>query len=260
MKKQTTRFIFTLLFLLSVANTMALAPGKNHITKAVSITSPFQSIEITGSPDVEYTQSNGKATVSIYGSDNLVELLDVHVSKGTLIVKCRKRISAQGEDKLKVIVSSPRLKQINIAGSGNVELKGTIKGDMLNMHITGSGNIEGKHIYYAGINIHISGSGDVSLKEIGSENLTAKVNGSGNIALKGKTETAHFEVSGSGEIDAEKLKVEKVTAQVYGSGDIQCQTTDELNAYVSSPQGDIGYTGNPKKVYKKGHKENIRKN
>lgn len=259
MKKQKTRFIFTLLLLLSMTNLTALVPSKNYITRPVNITSPFQAIEIIGSPEVEYTQSKGKTTVSIYGSDNLIELLDVRASKGTLIVKLKKKISIQGEARLKVIVSSPKLNQINITGSGDVELKGTLKGDILNMNITGSGDIGGKHIHYTDINIHISGSGDVSLNGIKSNNLTAKINGSGDITLKGKTKTASFEVSGSGDVNAKKLKAEKVAAHVNGSGDIQCYATKELEAHVSSPQGEIEYKGNPKNIYKNGRKENIQK-
>lgn len=68
-----------------------VTPSKKYITKELNNVSNFSSIRVLGSPDVEYRQSNGsKTTVSIYGSDNLVDLLEVSTVNGVLQVNIKK--------------------------------------------------------------------------------------------------------------------------------------------------------------------------
>ena len=53
-----------------------VTPSKKYITKELNNVSNFSSIKVLGSTDVEYRQSSGSKTeISIYGSDNLVDLL-----------------------------------------------------------------------------------------------------------------------------------------------------------------------------------------
>ena len=59
-------------------------------------------------------------------------MLQVNIKKGVKILS--------GERRLKVIASSPSLDDVDIKGSADVYLKGTLKGADLNLNITGSGD------------------------------------------------------------------------------------------------------------------------
>ncbi len=217
--------------------------SKNYTTKEVKA-SNFKSIRLQGSPDVIYTQSD-KVSIQIYGSDNIVDLLETTVDNGELIVKFKSNLSIMNPGKLEVRVSSPHLNKVHVQGSGDIVLANGLKGeDNLEASIQGSGDISGTNIACGNISISVQGSGDIKLSKITASNVKATVAGSGDIDLNGICSSAVYSVAGSGDISAADLKADNVNAKVSGSGDIKCHATQVLKASVSG-SGDIGYKGNP---------------
>ena len=175
-------------------------------------------------------------------------VLQENIKKGVKILS--------GERRLKVIASSPTLNQVDIKGSADVYLKGTIKGGDLNLNITGSGDIEAENLQYTNVYAWVKGSGDIDLKNVKATTVMSEVNGSGDINMKGSAQKAALTVNGSGDIDAEKLAATNVVATVAGSGDIVCYASRQLDAKVSG-SGDIEYKGSPSVVNKQGKKNSI---
>ena len=66
--------------------------SKNYVTKEIKV-NDFNKITVTGSPTVVYTQRSGKPEVTVYTSDNIAEVLDIHVKDGTLYVGFKKGVS-----------------------------------------------------------------------------------------------------------------------------------------------------------------------
>lgn len=223
-----------------------VTPSKKYITKELNNVSNFSSIKVLGSTDVEYRQSSGSKTeISIYGSDNLVDLLEVSTANGVLQVNIKKGVKIlSGERRLKVIASSPSLDEVDIKGSADVYLKGTIKGVDLTLNITGSGDIEAENLQYTNLSAYIKGSGDIDVKNVKDVNI------------KGAAKWAALTVNGSGDISADKLAATEVIATVSGSGDISCYASKQLDAKVSG-SGDIEYKGNPSILNKQGRKDSI---
>jgi hypothetical protein len=250
--KVTSMLVVLMFLLVTGIQAQTVTPSKKYITKELNNVSNFSSISVLGSPDVEYRQSNGsKTTVSIYGSDNLVDLLEVSTVNGVLQVNIKKGVKIlSGERRLKVIASSPSLNQVNIKGSADVYLKGAIKGNDLNLNIAGSGDIEAENLQYTNIFALVKGSGDIDLKNVKA------TTGSGDINIKGSAQKATLTVNGSGDISAEKLAATNVVATVAGSGDIVCYASRQLDARVSG-SGDIKYKGSPSVVNKQGKKNSI---
>ena len=232
--KVTSMLVVLMFLLVTGIQAQTVTPSKKYITKELNNVSNFSSIRVLGSPDVEYRQSNGsKTTVSIYGSDNLVDLLEVSTVNGVLQVNIKKGVKIlSGERRLKVIASSPSLNQVDIKGSADVYLKGTI------------------------IFALVKGSGDIDLKNVKATTVMSEVNGSGDINMKGSAQKATLTVNGSGDISAEKLAATNVVATVAGSGDIVCYASRQLDARVSG-SGDIEYKGSPSVVNKQGKKNSI---
>lgn len=66
--------------------------SKNYVTKDIKVDN-FTKLSVAGSPDVTYTQKSGKPTVEVYTSDNIVDLLDIHVKDNTLYIGFKKNVS-----------------------------------------------------------------------------------------------------------------------------------------------------------------------
>lgn len=237
--------------------------SKNYVTKEIKVNN-FTGLSLTGSQDVVYTQKAGKPKVEVYTSDNIVDLLDIRVTNGTLVVKFKKDVNVS-YNKLQLRISSETLNKISVAGSGNVKLANGLKTDKLNISVAGAGDIDANNITCAGnIDISIAGSGDIQGNSIACANLTASVAGSGDlklgnvsatdietsiagsgtVRLKGNAQEANYRITGSGDLLASDLQAKRVSATVSGSGNIKCHATDYLKARVSG-SGDIGYKGNP---------------
>ena len=256
--KVTSMLVVLMFLLVTGIQAQTVTPSKKYITKELNNVSNFSSISVLGSPDVEYRQSDGsKTTVSIYGSDNLVDLLEVSTVNGVLQVNIKKGVKIlSGERRLKVIASSPSLNQVNIKGSADVYLKGAIKGNDLNLNIAGSGDIEAENLQYTNLSAYIKGSGDIDVKNVKGTTVKTIVSGSGDVNIKGAAKWAALTVNGSGDISADKLAATEVIATVSGSGDISCYASKQLDAKVSG-SGDIEYKGNPSILNKQGRKDSI---
>lgn len=219
----------------------------NYITKDISVEN-FNAIKVQGSEDVLYSQStDGKTSVKLYASDNVIDLYEIRVESGTLVIKQKKNFTIFGfgdNNEVKVIVSNPVLNEIKVQGSGDVILKTALKSDKLDASIQGSGDIKGTGIYCNKLSATVQGSGDLALGNIKSETVEATVQGSGDIALSGEAKKVSLKTQGSGDINASKLRGQDVEAITQGSGNITCYATGFLKARING-SGDISYRGTP---------------
>ena len=234
--------------------------SKNYVTKDIKVDN-FTKLSVAGSPDVTYTQKSGKPTVEVYTSDNIVDLLDIHVKDNTLYIGFKKNVSVS-YNKLEVRVSAEKLNGIAVAGSGDVELKNGLKTDSgdisgnsisctdLDISIAGSGDINSSDITCNDLQVSVAGSGDMKLNNVTANFTRASVAGSGTAILSGSTQEAEYSVAGSGDLLASDFVAKKASASVAGSGDIKCHATDFLKVRTSG-SGSVGYKGNPELDYPK---------
>lgn len=239
--------------------------SKNYVTKEIKVDN-FGKVSVGGSFDVTYTQKAGKPEVKVYTSDNIVDLLDIHVKDNTLFIGFKKGVNVS-YDKLQVSISAEKLNGISVAGSGDIELANGLKTDDLKISVAGSGDIKGSNISCTDLDISIAGSGDINSSNITCNNLkasvagsgdmklnnitatsaTASIAGSGTAILSGSAQEASFSVAGSGDLFASELQAKKVSASVSGSGEIKCYATDYLKVRTSG-SGNVGYKGEPKEL------------
>lgn len=226
--------------LFSSCNAMngSIKPSKNNITRDYKV-KDFNQIEATTVGDIYYTQStNGKTTVQIYGPDNFVNLIQVAVKNGTLLLSMDKYNQVKN-GKLKITISSPDLNSINFKGVGDV-------------------NIE-KGLNTTNLNVDSKGVGDVKINNLTCNELTVNSTGVGDVKLKGNVQLATLFSKGVGDIEADELKANRVDASSKGVGDISCYATESLKASVKGV-GSIQYKGNPaEKIFNKGGVGSIKK-
>lgn len=239
--------------------------SKNYVTKDLKVDN-FTQLKVAGSPDVTYTQKEGKPEVQIYTSDNIVDLLDIYVKDNTLHVGFKKNTNIS-YDQLEIRISAEKLNGMSVAGSGAITLANGLKTDELKMSIAGSGDIQGNNISCTDLSISIAGSGDINSSTITCNNLSASISGSGEMQLdkitatsakasiagsggikfSGTTEEATYSIAGSGDLSAADFQAKRISANVTGSGDIECYVTDLLKARTTG-SGSIGYKGDPKEI------------
>lgn len=217
--------------------------SKVMVTEEIPVTD-FRKISVSGCADVTFVQQPGTPHVEVFTSDNIVELLDIYVRRGTLYVGFKSSVKVSVK-KLEVRITAEALTDITLSGSGDVVIKKGLRlSDDLNISLTGSGDVEMGNTTCRHLNISLTGSGDVKMGKVTSESTEIGIVGSGDVSLKGATYEATYSVSGSGDIDAKNHKANNVSARVIGSGDIACYAEEHLEARVSG-SGEIGYKGFP---------------
>lgn len=187
----------------------------------------FNAIAITNFADVVF--STGPQAVSVTGSADLVETLEIYVEKGTLNITSKKGKNGNwyGKNSIKVTVSAPSLRALAISGSGDF--------------FSGSSLDEEK------FSIAISGSGDVTWKgSINCNEVKIACSGSGDVELKGSAANASIACSGSGDVDMDGFKVKEAKIANSGSADVEIYVSEKLSA-VNSGSGDIEVKGSPNK-------------
>ena len=163
--------------------------------------------------------------VELEGEKNDLEEVITEVSGSRLQIK-HDNWRFQFRQKVNVYVTMPEIDGLGVSGSGKAEILDAVKGEDLDLSVSGSGNL--------------------FTADLAVENLKCNISGSGSIKLGGGSATdTEVSISGSGNFDGEKTRFETTEVRVSGSGNCVCQVTGSLEASVSG-SGNVTYTGNPK--------------
>lgn len=132
-----------------------------------------------------------------------------------------------GNKKVTVRITMPALEGISVSGSGRVTVKDPLRGDELDVAISGSGRALLHDVALGEVECSISGSGSLI------------------IAGNGTIKTLELSISGSGGYQGEATGINVLEARISGSGSCDCHVKEMLRASISG-SGNIMYSGNPK--------------
>lgn len=201
---------------------------------------PFQSVSLTGSPNVIVTVG-GAPSVRAEGDSRLLERLDVRTEGGDLKIGYREASSWSlgfGHDRsVTVHVTVPALAAASLTGSGDMRVD-RVQGERFVATVTGSGDLDigrlraGEAVFSltgsGGIRavgaarrsrIELAGSGDVALGDLEIRSAVVSLRGSGDVTARAM-ETAQVTLMGSGDVEVTgpaRCQVDK-----RGSGDVRC--------------------------------------
>ena len=170
----------------------------------------FEKVALAGPDDV--TVRVGPAfAVSARGDTGVLDALDIKVDGSTLSVGRKRgvRIEKGDRNRVKVMVTMPRIAGATVAGSGDMDV------DRATSAFAGD----------------VVGSGTLKVAAIAAPDVRLTVTGSGDADLAGSAESLKVSVTGSGDANAEHLKVRTLDASVTGSGNIEA--TAETSATIS---------------------------
>jgi hypothetical protein len=123
-------------------------------------------------------------------------------------------------------VTIPEISRLTVSGSGDIIGEGTLSALIMDVIISGSGNI--------------------NLTDLKVDRIKTIISGSGNINLKGSKVASEFSgtISGSGNIKAQNLEAEKVKVTISGSGNCSVRSNGQCNVRIAG-SGSFLYSGNP---------------
>lgn len=184
----------------------------------------FNKVTLDVSADI-YLMQDSVQSVSIKAQKNILDILETEVSNGRLTIDFD-RHCVKNHEPIKIYITVPDIRAIDIDGSGDIIGMGPIVVNELNFDIDGSGSIQIPSVTANSIGINISGSGDATF---GSESTV---------------EYFDINIDGSGDIKAFGLPANHVSIDIDGSGDARVHALQTLNVKISG-SGNVYYIGYP---------------
>lgn len=230
--RSITRYFLAFLLIAGTAYTFAASKAMAQQKTEDRHLSGFHAIDVGGPYDVTLTQGNTES-VRVEAPEDVIGHVTTEVEDGVLKIY-DKRHNFHWSDmfghhkKILVYVTIKDVNSIVVSGSGDVTFRNGLHADKMNLHVSGSGDVDG---------------------ELEVKNLETSISGSGDVKLTGHAETSAVRVSGSGDYSARGLITTNTDVHVSGSGDAKIYASNKVDASVSG-SGDISYSGHPKNVNK----------
>ena len=242
-----TVMIFSLMLVSLSACANRIKASGTYKTKEVKL-ADFDGIELSGSPTLIYAQSSGNQfSLKIYGSDNIIDLIECKVVGTTLLVKYKDNTNIEFGKVgcLEVLVSSPTLKNVKLKGSGDILLKNQVRCADLALTLQGSGDLTAEDLICSGnfkaillgsgdlsikkciqaknADLKLEGSGDLNVSNLVTKGVVAVLKGSGDLNVRSANATGNVSATlqGSGDMDFNGINGGDVKAELQGSGDLK---------------------------------------
>ena len=187
---------------------------------------PFDVVEIAGAFKVVFEQG-AEYSVRVDASEQALKEMTVYVKDNELrIRKAVKKPTVSFKD-VKVYVTSPDIKKIELAGSGMFAASNPIKSSKdLDVEIAGSGKVLLAAVSCQNSGLEIAGSGDIEIGNLMAKKVKTSIAGSGDIMLDVMTcQDLHTEIAGSGDVNCDNINADNVKVEIAGSGDVSLKGT-----------------------------------
>ncbi len=155
----------------------------------------FEGVNVTGTCNVKI-QIGEPQSVEFYAQSEVLDVLTYKVSDGILQIGFKPDYTVNTNEEIRTEITIPSVYFAGITGAADFELSGA-KQDVLDIYITGTGNVDAFDMVMDDCNIQISGAGNCEVHVI--DNLDIVISGVGNIRYRGNP-TVTTDVSGVGDI------------------------------------------------------------
>jgi hypothetical protein len=189
---------------------------------------PFREVSLRISANL-YIEQGDNSSIVMEAEKEILDKIIVEVVDHKLIIRYSIEdmfLHGLNQGHVTLRVTTPNIEMLGVAGSGNI-----IAEKQLNTRV---------------IELNITGSGDIKIAKLKCERVEAEITGSGNIIVSGEpAQEIKLLIAGSGNLMATQLKTEYAKIRVAGSGNCEVAVSDFLDAQIFG-SGDIRYMGNPK--------------
>lgn len=210
----------------------------------VTTMQPFDKVDIANAFRVIYEQ-NDSHSVRVEASEQAFKEMTVYVKDGDLHIRKAVRKSTADFSKVKIYVTSPDIKGIELAGSGVFAASNRVNtsGD-LDMEIAGSGNIMLADVTCKDADMEIAGSGNIEIGSLAAKDAKAEIAGSGDVRLGTFTcSKFNIEIAGSGDVTCDNITADDVHTEIAGSGDVTLKGTVKHHTEDIAGSGKVNVSG-----------------
>ena len=187
----------------------------------------FKGVVLNNVGDLILTQGPEYA-FKIEGPDNVVELTSTKIENELLIIGSDACFN--GSYTLKIEITAPDYKRINLSGIGSITTAGQLDVDIIEMELIGIGDIEAD-ILADSLYTTIAGTGDVTYS---GEVLRHQLICSGQFTLQSyPLQTDHTSIDLSGIGDSYVSAKETLTVTIDGTGDVYYKGTPVVKSEIT---------------------------
>lgn len=164
--------------------------------------------------------SNYTCTVRV--DENLMDHLDIEVKDGELLLGKPKKLKGTTLKATEFVieVTAPSVENINLAGSGDINILSPMDVKDLEVNVAGSGDVVFKEeVNIDHLDLNVAGSGDINIEKGSVRDMVANIAGSGTIVSHAEVQGMEANIAGSGDIIANMNG--KLKYSIFGSGDIK---------------------------------------
>jgi Putative auto-transporter adhesin, head GIN domain len=217
-------YFFTLIAFLGLASCRFLGKrihGNGVIKTEERSVSSFREVEAAGNIQLIVIQGDLKP-VKMEGDENILSYIEVIQEGDRITIKTKEGVNLIPSGDLKVYVTSPTYKSIEVSGSSDIigQTKITSTDDL---------------------SLEASGAGDIKM-EVDAPKIISGISGSGSINLKGQAKDLEINLTGAGHAYCYDLLTENTTVDISGAGSAQVYASVKLTADISGA-GNISYKG-----------------
>lgn len=219
-------------------------PSQVSEISKVTAMQPFDKVDMANAFRVIYDQGDTHS-VRVEASEQAFKEMTVYVKDGDLRIRKAVKKSTADFSKVKVYVTSPDIKGIEIAGSGVFAASNrvNVSGD-LDMEIAGSGNIMLADVTCKDADMEIAGSGNIEIGSLAAKDAKAEIAGSGDVKLGTLACTKlDIEIAGSGDVICDNITADDVHTEIAGSGDVTLKGTVKHHTEEIAGSGKVNITG-----------------
>ena len=179
-------------------------------------------------------------TCTIRVDENLFDYIDIKSKDGELELgqpkpKGGKYVNFDATEFV-IDITGPRIDEITLAGSGDINILSPINEQNLEISIAGSGNVVFKEeVNINHLELGVYGSGDITVDKGSIYKLEADIAGSGNIVSRAESQEVEANVMGSGDITANVTGT--MEYMIVGSGNIYYYGDAKVNGKVAGSGG-----------------------
>jgi hypothetical protein len=196
--------------------------GKGDAVTQTRPVADFDAVHAGGEFEIFLSQGPTQ-DIRLEGQENILAELSTQVNHNKLEIKyTRSRVKARKP--VRIYLTTPALREVSLSGANTLQGLTPWQVDALELHASGSGNID--------------------MTVTGAQHLASHTSGSARITLSGHADRYEMELSGSGKISAFGLTTKTAEVAVSGSGNCELVVTEQLKTRISG-SGKVRYKGNP---------------
>jgi hypothetical protein len=195
--------------------------GSGRVVASPVPVSSFSRLEVGGAFHVTATIGSANS-VTLHVDENLLDLVDVHVSGDTLHIGTKSGANLHGAN-LSADATAAELTGVEVSGAAQVTLIGDTDAVSLDLSASGAGQLTGN---------------------IGAQHVRLELSGASHATLSGTAGALALEASGASDLQGQDLRVSELTVELSGASSASVTVSGSISAEASGASS-LRYFGSP---------------